>query len=601
MVAALAEIAQSTQAESPYFGTKNTEALKQRVDALGEGATGREACALNFAAGEAHVRQGDLETGIAYLNRAYELTPTANLAPDQTNYMRFKLGVAYLRMGETENCCARNTPDSCIVPIRAGGLHTRVEGSTEAIRCFREVLRDAGENTPKYLTSRWLLNVAYMTLGGYPDKVPPEFLIPVRNFRSEMNDFPRFVNISQKLGLNTFSLSGGAIVDDFNNDGYLDVITSTWDPNGQLHFFANDANGAFSDRTAEAGLLGLLGGLNLLQTDFDNDGNLDVLVLRGAWLERAGQHPNSLIRNNGDGTFTDVTFEAGLGEVHYPTQTAAWADYDNDGDLDLFVGNEHTDQMNAPCQLFRNNGDGTFTDVAASAGVQNFGYTKGTTWGDFNGDRFPDLYVSNYSSPNRLYKNNGDGTFTDVAKRLGVDRPISSFPTWFWDFDNDGALDLFVSSYSGLVHHLAAYYLSRTADYERAGLYRGDGNGGFKNVASQQGLEYPMLPMGSNFGDLNNDGYLDFYLGTGDPDYASLMPNLMFVNRRGRGFVNVTMAGGFGHLQKGHGIAFADLDNDGDADVFAQMGGRSWVTNSVMSSSRIPALATIGSASSSSV
>ena len=579
MLTDLAIIARNTATDNPYHGSKVVKELKQRVDGLPKGAVGRDTFELNFAAGEAHVQHGDLKNGIAYLNRAYELAPGARLSSEETNFLRFRIGVAYLRLGETENCCARNTPDSCILPIRNDAVHTRVEGSTKAIKYFEQVIRATSDadSPPEalkiYYASRWLLNLAYMTLGDYPDKVPPEFLIPTRMFRSEVNDFPRFVNIALKLDLNTFNLAGGAIVDDFDNDGYLDIVTSTWDSNGQLRLFANGADGTFSDRTEKAGLLGLFGGLNILQTDYDNDGNLDILVLRGAWLDRAGRHPNSLIRNNGDGTFTDVTFAAGLGDVHYPTQTGAWADYDNDGDLDLFVGNEHSQKLTAPCQLFCNNGDGTFSDVAARAGVENFGYTKGCTWGDFNADGFPDLYVSNYTSPNRLYKNNGNGTFTDVAPALGVDRPIRSFPTWFWDYDNDGVLDLFVSSYTGSVDQLAAHYLEQSTNYEQPRLYRGDGNGGFENVARQQGLEYPMLPMGSNFGDLDNDGYLDFYLGTGDPDYASLMPNLMFVNRRGKGFTNVTMAGGFGHLQKGHGVAFADLDNDGDADVFQQMGG----------------------------
>ena len=510
MVAALAKIAQDTPTESPFLGTKKIDELKPQVEALDDDATGREACELNFKLGEAYVRHGDLEVGIAHLKRAYELIPTANLSQGQTVLMRFKLGVAYLRMGETKNCCARNTPESCVLPIRGGGLHTHLEGSTNAIRYFKEVLDSTDSKTTAHLSSLWLLNIAYMTLGGYPDKVPSEFLIPAHNFLSEVDDFPRFVNIAQKLGLNRFNLSGSVIADDFNNDGYLDIISSTWDTTGQLRFFTNDADGTFSDRTAEAGLVGLFGGLNMLQTDFNNDGNLDIMVFRGAWLAAAGQHPNSLIRNNGDGTFTDVTFEAGLGEVHYPTLSGAWADFDNDGDLDLFVGNETANGLRVPCQLFRNNGDETFTDVARSAGIENFGYTKGTTWGDFNGDRFPDLYVSNYDSPNRLYKNNGDGTFTDVAEKLGVDRPISSFPTWFWDYDNDGVLDLFVSSYAGRVYHLAAHYLGKSTVYERPRLYRGDGIGGFTNVAAKQGLNIPMLPMGSNFGDLDNDGYLDF-------------------------------------------------------------------------------------------
>ena len=195
------------------------------------------------------------------------------------------------------------------------------------------------------------------------------------------------------------------------------------------------------------------------------------------------------------------------------------------------------------------------------------------TWGDYDGDRDPDLYVSNLMGPNRLYRNNGDGTFTDVAPASGVTGPFESFPVWFWDYNNDGALDLFVPTYGNHIWDVAAYFREKPLDTEPAGHFEGDGKGGFVNRVREQGLVYPMLPMGCNFGDLDNDGYLDFYLGTGDPEYASLMPNLMFLNRGGKGFVDVTMAGGFGHLQKGHGVAFADLDNDGDADIFEQMGG----------------------------
>src|SRR5262249_38562433 len=141
---------------------------------------------------------------------------------------------------------------------------------------------------------------------------------------------------------------------------------------------------------------------------------------------------------------------------YYPSQTAAWADYDNDGDLDVYVGNETSEALDAPCQLFRNNGDGTFTDVAAAAGVQNNRFTKGVVWGDYDGDGWPDLYVSYYKGENRLYHNNRNGTFTDVAVQLHVTRPINSFPAWFWDFDNDGVLDLCVNAFSAGIADVAA-------------------------------------------------------------------------------------------------------------------------------------------------
>ena len=132
----------------------------------------------------------------------------------------------------------------------------------------------------------------------------------------------------------------------------------------------------------------------MIAADYDNDGNLDILVLRGGWLGKAGRFPKSLLRNNGDGTFTDVTEHAGLLLAH-PTQTAVWFDYDGDGWLDLFVGNETMDPNDShPCELFHNNRDGTFTECAAACGVQVIGFVKGVVSGDYNNDGRPDLYLS---------------------------------------------------------------------------------------------------------------------------------------------------------------------------------------------------------------
>jgi len=399
--------------------------------------------------------------------------------------------------------------------------------------------------------------------------------IPPKVFESE-ESFPHFENVAPRLGLDTFNLYGSVVADDFDGDGYLDIFTTSSDQTAVPHLFHNDANGTFSDRTSAAGLDGEMGGLNMIQADYDNDGDVDVLVLRGAWLRAAGRVPKSLLANDGTGKFTDVTFDAGLAQVAYPTQAGGWADYDNDGDVDLYVGNESDSGITAPCQLFRNNGDGTFVDVAKQAGVDNVGYAKGVSWGDYDGDRFPDLYVSNMNGRNRMYHNRRDGTFEDVAEQVGTAAPKDSFPIWFWDYDNDGALDLYVPSYrgeAGALQSVVSSILGLPHNEDQPRLYKGDGHGGFRDVAPEVNLTKLTFPMGCNFGDLDNDGYLDFYLGTGFPDYEALIPNVLYHNHGGKRFADVTYAAGMGHLQKGHAIAFADFDHDGDQDVFAQMGG----------------------------
>jgi hypothetical protein len=570
MVALLAEIAARTDDEHPYIGDKALRELRAEFDGLPAGAGPRERWELHLRIGMEELRLGNNERAIAELGAAGSLLSElrGQIQAGEANQTLFQLALAHLRLAEAQNCVAHHTIESCLLPIQGKGIHVQQEPSRKAIVLLSQLLRFA----PEHISARWLLNIAYMTIGGWPGQVPKEHLIPPETFASE-ESFPRFRDAAPRLGLNSFNLSGGVIVDDFDGDGYLDIITSSFHPAGELLYFRNNGDGSFTERSAEAGFAGITGGLNLIQADYDNDGDLDFLVLRGAWLRAAGRHPNSLLQNDGRGAFTDVTFEAGLAEPSYPTQTAAWADYDLDGDLDLYIGNETSPSIQSPCQLFRNNGNRTFTDVAATAGVENFRFTKGVVWDDYDGDRHPDIYVSNLDGENRLYRNLGDGTFRDVAPELGVTLPLRSFPVWFWDFDNDGALDIFVSSYCAPLYHVAASYIGVPSEAEPLRLYRGDGRGGFEEVAARRNLRRILLPMGANFGDIDGDGFPDFYLGTGYPGFEGLMPNVLYRNRRGTGFSDVTTAGGFGHLQKGHGIAFADLDNDGDQDVFAQMGG----------------------------
>jgi hypothetical protein len=319
----------------------------------------------------------------------------------------------------------------------------------------------------------------------------------------------------------------------------------------------------------------------MTQADYDNDGLVDVLVLRGGWLKTEGRFPMSLLHNEGGGRFQDVTRAAGLFHLA-PTQTATWLDYDGDGWLDLYVGNETAKDSPEPhpCELFHNNHDGTFTNVARETGVDVVGYVKGVVSGDYNNDGRPDLYLSVLAAPNRLYRNDGPGPggvwrFTNVADSAGVMEPLASFGAFFFDYDNDGWPDLYVAGFnpSTTAADVAADYLGLPVRAPRGRLYRNRGDGTFEDTTRAAGV-YKVVPtMGLNFGDLDNDGWLDFYLGTGNPDLGTLVPNRMFRNAGGRTFQDVTTAGDFGHLQKGHAICFGDVDEDGDQDVFEVMGG----------------------------
>ncbi len=534
------------------------------------------------------LRAGDSQAAIEDLNRAE--AAVEKLTGEDRDVLRWLvqqfLAVASLRLGEQENCIAHHTSDSCIFPIRGSGIHGLERGSRGAIAHLTAALRQR----PDDLGSVWLLNLAYMTLGEYPGRVPNQWLIPPAVFESE-HDIHRFRDVAPTCGLAVTGLAGGAVLEDLDGDGLLDVMCSSWGSRDPIRCFRNEGNGLFTERTLEAGLTGLTGGLNLCHADYDNDGDADVLVLRGAWFHSEGHHPNSLLRNDGKGRFEDITEEAGLLSFH-PTQTAAWADYDSDGWLDLFVGNESDADEKHPCELFHNDGDGKFTECSALSGVANIGFVKGVAWGDYDNDGRPDLYLSRLGEPNVLYRSGGprpsreavpDGkkppgptwTFEDVTARAGVAEPLQSFPCWFFDHDNDGWLDLFVAGYGwkSSAADVAADYLGKPSEGAKPRLYRNQGNGTFADVTRSMRVDKVLITMGCNFGDLDNDGWLDFYAGTGEPDLSALMPNRMFRSFEGEFFQDVTTSGGFGHVQKGHGIAFGDVDQDGDQDIYAVFGG----------------------------
>ena len=500
--------------------------------------------------------------------------------------LKVQLALAYLRAGERTNCVMNHSPETCILPIQGAGIHTVQTGSRNAIRIYEELLREYPDN----LEYRWLLNIAYMTLGEYPSKVPREFLVPGltedQTGKDSAVSVKPFQDIAGNHHLGINNMAGGAIIDDFDNDGYLDIVTSSWALDEPMHYFRNDGKGGFTDQSAASGIIDLTGGLNLLQMDFNNDGFKDIFVLRGAWLRgNYGQQPNSLIKNNGNGTFTDVTSQSGLLSFH-PTQTATWNDFNNDGWVDVFIGNETWDGNASsgqhPCELYLNNQDDTFTNVASLAGCAVTGFIKGVTSGDYDNDGWKDIFISSLSGQRYLLKNNGIKNnipvFEDVTMSAQLDDEFSrTFPTWFWDYNNDGWLDILAGDFTfdKPITSYAAAEAMKTFDgiSGSALLYKNNGDGTFTNVSKESGTRKTAFAMSGNFGDIDNDGFLDFYLGTGNPELESIVPNKMFKNVDGERFVDVTTPARVGHLQKGHAIAFADLDHDGDQDIYIEMGG----------------------------
>jgi hypothetical protein len=490
------------------------------------------------------------------------------------------LALSYLRTGEQTNCVMNHSIESCVFPIRGSGLHKNFTGSTQAIEIYKNYL----QKNPGSYDSRWLLNIAYMTLGKYPQEVPKEWLIPGLG-QDTIPGFKAFEDIAPQVGLGINNMAGGVIIEDFDNDGFLDIVTSGWGLEEPMHFFKNTGEGAFKDISEQSRLSKFTGGLNIQQTDYNNDGFKDIFVLRGAWHTLGfGNQPNSLLRNNGDGTFTDVTIEAGLLSFH-PTQAASWNDYNNDGWLDVFIGNESNlgrEKEMHPCELYINNKNGTFTNVAAAAKVNLELYVKGVTSGDYDKDGWQDLFLSTMSGKRVLLHNTmgktGNVGFENTSHAAGIDLDTNrSFPTWFWDYDNDGWLDIFVCDYTfkePLSYFAAADALGKPfAHTGEPCLYRNNRNGTFTNITKESGLFKTAYAMGANFGDIDNDGWLDFYLGTGNPDYRSLVPNKMFRSLGGKGFQDVTTSAKVGSLQKGHGVGFGDMDNDGDQDIYIEMGG----------------------------
>ena len=388
------------------------------------------------------------------------------------------------------------------------------------------------------------------------------------------------------------SMSGGVALFDYDNDGFLDIFlvnsltVELLKANKKTRsvLYHNNRDGTFSDVTDKARVGDVGWGMGCAVGDFNNDGFNDLYV--------TSIGPDHLFKNNGNGTFTDVTEKAGVSDPRFSTG-AAFLDYDNDGKLDLFVTNYVDFDINhlptfgegPTCQfkgipvqcgprglpgagdsLFHNNGDGTFTDVSKKAGVADSRgyYGLGVVGSDFDGDGWIDIFVANDSTPNFLYHNNGDGTFTDIAFESGTaldknGNEQGCMGVTLGDYDHDGLLDLFITNF----------------DDEYNVLYHNAGRGSFVDVSYDSGVALVSLPYvgwGTKFFDYDNDGWLDLFVANGHayPQRDRYRQRkLLYRNNRDGTFSEVAAQFGSALMEEraSRGTAFGDIDNDGDVDI----------------------------------
>jgi hypothetical protein len=359
--------------------------------------------------------------------------------------------------------------------------------------------------------------------------------------------YPAFLNTPLRFGMIRYGPAGITAVD-YDNDGLYDLFI----PDGvESKLFRNRGDGTFEDVTARAGLGGLDGVSVAVFADYDNDGHKDLFV------SRTFRH-NQLFHNNGDGTFSDVTEQAGIGD-DCCTTVASWADYDNDGYLDLYVGRYLDPRKDIPTtfyarngepnQLYHNNGNGTFTNVTAKAGVGERGLCLGTVFGDYDDDGYPDLYVVNDFGRKTLYHNNRDGTFSDVTVKSGTLAYGAGMSASFADYDNDGKLDIYCTNIRS--EHawyaesptVARYMINswrqgvwktdmplywqvfRQSGFGFVGVFqqmasgntllRNKGDGTFEDVTWKTNANPVGWFWGASFGDFDNDGWQDIYAADG--------------------------------------------------------------------------------------
>jgi hypothetical protein len=562
-----------------YRSPRYVEALRARLQALPPDASAPERFGARWLLAQACLGQGHLEEAIGVAEECLRLAEANR--PQAAGWVpqaMLLLAVIHFRMAEKENCIARHNAESCILPLSSRAAHVDQRGA-EAARAILvrllEVQPDETGGVDVRLEAAWMLNIVAMALRTWPEGVPDHWRLPPSRFAAEAS-LPRFIDRAREMGLARLGRAGSVAIDDFTGDGRLDLLACSFDTDQPLRLCRNDGDGIFTDVTSQAGLSLQLGGSHLVQGDIDNDGLLDVLVVRGGGYVTGRAFPISLLRQDKPGHFIDITADAGI-EVSVASRAAAMADIDRDGDLDVFLGDEAEPVASslppAGHYLFRNDGQAKFTNASTTSGIDRAGQCTGATFGDIDGDGDPDLFVTLWQAGNRLYVNRGDGTFSEQSAARGLFGPLSSGPAVFFDHDNDGDADLLVTSRH--VHEqlraVAAFYLQGSVRDDRACLFENDGRGYFLDVARARGFRHVLAASGLNVGDVDNDGCLDVYVATGGHDMAALFPNVLLLG--GSRFRDATFAAGVGHVQKGNGVAFGDLDDDGDLDLACQVGG----------------------------
>ncbi len=466
-----------------------------------------------------------------------------------------------------------NNPVRTEILREMGVSQYRSGNFAEAARSFYRVLAIKPD-----LADQWLMKV---TLDAWKDdtiRLPEAMRFPTAP-KAETGSIPglAFRDIAPNLGLDRFDGNGTCGWADFDGDGKLDVALAG--SGTFLGLYKNEGE-KFREVTAAAGLDRVPSGYSLNWVDYDNDGKLDLYLALNGW---SGPMPNRLYQNLGDGKFQDVSAASGAADSGSGF-VSLWGDLNNDGLLDLAVANGVLKDGSVP-QIYRNNGDGTFRNVTREAGLNEpptYG-AIGIALGDYDRDGDLDLFINGLqSAPNRLYRNDGDLHFTDVTKQAGVDRQPAhnGFVAFFTDYNNDAWPDLLVASlapWDAVLEGLKPHFTVSSKDVlhpDATRLFRNNRNGTFTDVTAEAGLGAPMGVMGAGVADIDNDGYVDFYFGVGDPQLSRLEPNRFYHNNGDGTFSDVTTAVGFAHPgNKGHGVCFVDIDEDGDLDVYAQLGG----------------------------